>query len=306
MANNKLNSPWGILGTPLSGTNTEAAIKKSELGWTVSKNLLYGRFKKKLVSTGVWGVFRDDNLNYLGKVGKSYHVSQNSEMFDLVENTIDIITGSEYDAAGSLFNGERVFASISLPFKINLTFVPHERSHCFLMFETSHDCSLTQSVKLMVVRNKTKATLPIDLGIKVKHTKGKEAIVMPNIDTVIENVQKTYDLFFERKVNPHNRDKIMKSIFGKKCYTSSKTRNQINRVIEIAENESPELQGSTYALFQAFNFFIDFERPTRKTRRVTGLSDEQIRVQSTIFYEGVQKKEHAYKAIMKVSSANSI
>ena len=99
--------PWHKKGVVVSeAPNAAEAIKLGGLDWHVSKLPVYcgGAVVPRRV-----GLVREDTQEVLSVVSEQYEVVQNIEAFDFIESLIG--EELEFETAGSLFNGRKVFIS---------------------------------------------------------------------------------------------------------------------------------------------------------------------------------------------------
>jgi phage/plasmid-like protein (TIGR03299 family) len=92
-----------------------------------------------LAAPGVFGIVRKDTGAMLGHVGRQYKPIQNDEAFDFLDSVIGDF-GAQYEAAGSLFGGQRVFMLVHLP-KQAFTVGHRDRVEPYAIFTNSHDGS---------------------------------------------------------------------------------------------------------------------------------------------------------------------
>src|SRR5262249_53763455 len=122
---------------------------------------------------GAFGVVRQDNGAILGTVGSRYKPFQNSDGFAMLDGVLSDF-GAKYEAAGSLYGGQRVFMLVRLP-KQAFTVGDRDQVEAFALFTNPHDgtgcaeCFATSqrvvcANTLRVARNGKKG------GIKLRHT----------------------------------------------------------------------------------------------------------------------------------------
>jgi len=287
-------TPWNKIGISIRGVSSwSAAVKRTNLMWSVSKRQLCSFQNNKKVPTTAWGVFRDDTDDFLETVEAKTDILQNSSAFNFVDEFLKKIPGAEYDTAGSLFEGKCIFVILKLPYTIKLAPPPHELLHCYLMFQTTHDGSmrhmrhLKNSAKLMLV-SLSGAILPLTISIN-----GTGISVIKQI----ESIHRKLNALFQKSIDDEMFDIIMKKIFGKNCYDSSKKKNQIELIKKWFDESSEK---NAYTLLVTYLIWIDQYRTTRKTKRMANLNDHQIQIQSSIFYDGAVKKEKAFFKLIKL------
>lgn len=125
---------WHGFGTVLNNPPTCAeALRISKLDWSVEKVELYAG--NKVVEDYIANI-RSDTNDVLGIVTPKYHIVQNIDAFDFVD---DIMSNEEYEctyeSAGSLFGGKRVWILARMPNKKILD----EDVASYMFFSNSHD-----------------------------------------------------------------------------------------------------------------------------------------------------------------------
>jgi phage/plasmid-like protein (TIGR03299 family) len=149
---------WHNLGTVVDDKLTAAdAIKHAELDWTVELHPLQSPV---ITDKGIevvdvrdkYAVVRKhplkDRRDALGVVGNRYTPIQNIEVFRFLDALTD--GGAEYETAGSMDGGRKVFMTVRMPSSILID--GKDRSDMYLFATTSHDGSFSLSVSLTAVR----------------------------------------------------------------------------------------------------------------------------------------------------------
>ena len=111
------------------------------------------------------------NVDILGYVGERYHPYQNEELFSFGDALLD---GGNWETAGSLRGGTRVFGSLALHREV--TVGGEDRVNSFLLVSTSHDGTAAIQASVTPIRVVCMNTLNIALReakqtFKIKHTK---------------------------------------------------------------------------------------------------------------------------------------
>ncbi len=162
--------PWHGLGRKLDHPATaEEAIQAAGLDWTVSKVPLFTEDGKR---APIMMTSRDDTKSLLGVVGPQYRIVQNKEAFTF----FDAVVGEKaamYDTAGAIGNGEVIWMLAKLPDPTILKRV--DVIDHYLLLATSHDRSLSLTMKFTPIRVVCQNTLILSLGdqqhrVQLKHT----------------------------------------------------------------------------------------------------------------------------------------
>lgn len=315
--NSKNGMPWHGLGTSLDGCFSLSDVLKKvpDMRMKVEKRQLSIEINGVYQLVDAWGIFRTDNDVMLSSVGNLYTVIQIEEVFDFVDTLLENIDGAHYDTAGLLYNGEQFFLSASIPYSIAPDRAPDDKTHCFLMFASSHDSSLSTIGKLTTVRTVCKNTLNAAIShsgfgtLKVRHTKGghekmdRAKRLITGTQQSVETLKKKFDILANRKVNEDINTKIMTKLFGKGWKDSSQKRNQVEKIAHLFHyndgNAFPEIGGSAYAMLQSITNYVDHERGVRMTDKVKGLTEQQVRTQNALFNGGEALKTQALEIVLQ-------
>ena len=165
--------------------NSTAAIKYAGLDYTVEKRALFTYDNEnqaanedeevKIPEVKVPNHFataRTDTGHVLGVVGKDYEIVQNSHAFSFFDSIVGG-DGIQYETAGALGNGERVFITAKLPNYIRVA--QSDLIEQYLFLTTSHDGFGSITAAFTPVRIVCNNTLNAALRnhsncIKIRHT----------------------------------------------------------------------------------------------------------------------------------------
>ena len=177
---------WHGLGQIVEGyPNSAEALKYAGLDYTVEKRKLF-TFDNENEATNedieikipeiavpnYYATMRTDNETVLGVVGKDYEVAQNIDAFSF----FDAIVGGEgiqYETAGALGKGERIFITAKLPGYIKVG--SNDLIEKYLFLTTSHDgygSIMAAFTPIRIVCNNTlnAALRNCSNSIKIRHT----------------------------------------------------------------------------------------------------------------------------------------
>lgn len=313
--NNEIEPPWDTLGESVDGCFTwREAMEKAMLDFTVSKRQLSIEINGVYQLVNSWGIFRDDNDYFLGSVGNQYTVIQNEQAFDFVDTLLESVDGAHYDTAGVLYNGERIFVSATIPYSIAPDRAPDDKTNCYLMFETSHDGSMSATAKLTTVRVVCNNTLSAALNqkgfgtLKVRHSQGgqdkldRAKRLYTGVNQSVETLKEKFNTLANRKISANQNTAIMNKIFGDDWKESATKRNQVERIATLFDSNDngafPEIKGSAYSMLQSITNWVDHERSVRKTDRLNGLDESQVRAQNAVFNGGDALKQQALEVVL--------
>ena len=177
---------WHGLGQIVEGyPNSAEALKFAGLDYTVEKRKLFTFDNEnetanedteiKIPEIEVPNYFttmRTDNENILGVVGKDYEVIQNTEAFSFFDSIVGG-DGIQYETAGALGKGERIFITAKLPDYIKVG--NNDLIEKYLFLTTSHDGFGSITAAFTPVRIVCNNTLNAALrnnsnAFKIRHT----------------------------------------------------------------------------------------------------------------------------------------
>jgi phage/plasmid-like protein (TIGR03299 family) len=317
--------PWHKLGQYV-GQNCVTwaeAMKQAHLDWTVSKRQLFGKIGESFKLISAWGIFRDDINDFIATVGDVYRPIQNHECFDFVDALLGVSAGSHYETAGALGNGYQVWCLARIPeadFEIN----GGDQHRSYLLFTTSHDGSLAAQAKITTTRVVCQNTLFAALAsegqmLKIKHTTNADeklsrarAMMGKAVNGAKELAGKLATLA-ERKLTRESVATIFDRLFPKpKDETQNQTRrvNAIGDILSLFErnddNAYPEIRGSAYNLLNAFTEYTDHQKTARVTDKRPGYTQEQARIESSMFGSGAQFKGQVLDVILEATNGAPI
>ncbi|MBV4357306.1 DUF932 domain-containing protein [Pinibacter aurantiacus] len=186
--------PWHGLGKIVENFPTSSeAIKFAGLDYTVEKRKLYTfdneneqaneEVEIKIPEIEVpnyYATLRTDTEQVLGVVGKDYEIVQNKDAFTFFDSIVEG-DGVQYETAGALGNGERIFITAKLPSYIKVGNDDFIEQYLFLT--TSHDGLGSITAAFTPIRVVCANTLAAALNncsnsFKIRHTpSAKERLV---------------------------------------------------------------------------------------------------------------------------------
>src|SRR5215203_6173963 len=142
--------PWHGLGQIVADYPTSSeAIKFAGLDYTVEKRKLFTLDSQnncgspdtdiiipEIQVPNYFATVRTDNETVLGVVGKDYEIVQNRDAFSLFDSIVGG-EGIQYETAGALGKGERIFITAKLPDYIKVG--KDDLIEQYLFLTTSHD-----------------------------------------------------------------------------------------------------------------------------------------------------------------------
>lgn len=174
------------LGTTIESAKTaKEAIELANLNFEVDLAKLSARYKEpildddmKITSTTLdthYATYRKDTGDILGVVGSKYHVVQNQDLFDFLD---EIVGNGEaaFETAGHWNNGANLFMSVKLPSHITINMEGcKDKIDNYLLISSSHDGSGAIRIAYTPVRVWCRNFLAAafkkaDASFSVKHT----------------------------------------------------------------------------------------------------------------------------------------
>ncbi len=168
---------WHGLGQIIDQYPTSAeALQFAGLDYTVEKRKIFTveneNANPAIEVPGFFATIRTDNQTVLGVVGKDYEVVQNTDAFSFFDSIVGG-DGIQYETAGSLGNGERIFITAKLPGYIIVG--KDDLIEKYLFLTTSHDGFGSIAAAFTPIRIVCQNTLNAALrtqrnSIKIRHT----------------------------------------------------------------------------------------------------------------------------------------
>lgn len=182
---------WHGLGQIVQDYPTSAeAIQFAGLDFEVIKNPLFTKSKglsvgdnnlvtayRHIPVSNYFATLRTDNNCVLGVVGKDYEIVQNRDAFSFFDSIVGG-DGIQYETAGALGNGERIFITAKLPDYIRVG--DDDLIEKYLFLTTSHDGSGSITAAFTPVRIVCANTLNAAMHnksntIRIRHTANAKA-----------------------------------------------------------------------------------------------------------------------------------
>jgi phage/plasmid-like protein (TIGR03299 family) len=278
-------SPIDLLGERVEGTFTaEEALEKGHLaGWNIRKTQAYAFVGgKKIERKGMFDLVRDTDSGpaILGKypVSESYSAIQNEEHAAFL-NTLVEESGSNFELAGSMKNGEIVFLSMKMPGHIQIGGVdPIDLS---LLAVNGHGGSMSFTVAAMPVRYACSNVLNSIHGgmsglIRIRHTSGAKKQMVAQAREALDISFKYLDAFQEEAerlinttVTQSRFEEIIEAEFGvgedaaKAAITRSEKK--IDEIAELFAEASTQdgIRETAWAGYNALTEWADHYSPAR-------------------------------------------
>ncbi len=185
--------PWHGLGQIVTDyPNSKEALIHAGLDYEVVKKRIFAAAgeEKSIDILSHQATIRTDTNQVLGVVGKDYEIVQNVDAFSFFDSIVGG-EGIQYETAGALGNGERIFITAKLPSYIKVG--KDDLIEQYLFLTTSHDGYGSITAAFTPVRIVCNNTLNAALrnhsnSIKIRHTaNAKDRLLMAHTVMGISN-----------------------------------------------------------------------------------------------------------------------
>lgn len=279
---------WHGLGQIVEGyPNSAEALKFAGLDYTVEKRKLFTFDNENQTANedteikipeievpNYYATVRTDNENILGVVGRDYEVVQNVDAFSFFDSIVGG-DGIQYETAGALGKGERIFITAKLPDYIKVG--NNDLIEQYLFLTTSHDGFGSITAAFTPIRIVCNNTLNAALrnhtnAFKIRHTANakerlEEAHKLMGITNQLSNqLEDIFNQWAKVKItDPEIRKLIQMALVpnkevlqniqaGKEDELSTCFKNITDAAFEYAmTNESQQLETTKGSLFGAYN-----------------------------------------------------
>lgn len=299
------------------------AIKHACLDYTVEKRPLFtydstnylgntddGLIIPEIEVPDFFATVRTDTEQPLGVVGKDYEVVQNVDTFSFFDSIVGGRGGIQYETAGALGKGERIFITAKLPDYIKIG-----RNDCiekYLFLNASHDGTGSIYIAFTPVRIVCQNTLNAAMRnhvnhVKIRHTasatdKLKEAHKMLGITNQLSTeLEAIFNRWTRVRITDPQLKKLIQLAMCPNKETAEKLKNgkheelssHFNNVVSSAFGyamTAPSQQENTTkgTLFGAYNAVTGYFQNVRTFR------DEESKFKSIMQGAGLQKNQTAF------------
>lgn len=285
--NARRTTAWRTIGQETIGALTaQQAIEMAGLDTTVTKqpcfafvNGQYVEVEDKWV-TGSPHPIKKELWRPHGVVGNSYEVVQNAEQFEMLDAIVDE-SGSHYETAGSLGNGNVVFVTMKMPTSLKFN-GGEDVVDLYLFAQNSHDGTKAFTIAVTPIRlvctNQLRAAVNNAKSvIRLKHTKN----VMAKVTEARDALKLTFEYVdeFEREVKELISQSMTtnqfvdfaKSYAGAKVDANKSTLDRREKMVEqlVALWNAPtqEVAGKNkWGAYNAVTEYVDWFSGVRNTK----------------------------------------
>ncbi len=286
--------PWWNLGKVISEyPNSREALIEAHLDYEVVKEPIYTTsfnsdgqtmdFNKRVKTH--FATIRKDTGDVLGVVGKDYQIVQNVEAFGFFDAIVGG-DGIQYETAGALGNGEKIFITAKLPEYIKVG--KEDLIEQYLFLTTSHDGFGSITAAFTPVRVVCQNTLNTALKnhsncIKIRHTaNAKDRLeqahkLMGITNTLSQQLESIFNRWAKVQINDREIKKLIqqamcpnKEVYnnlqaGKDDDLSTAFKNICDNTFAYAMgNETQTMDTTRGTLFGAYNAVTGYFQNVRE------------------------------------------
>lgn len=294
---------WHALGVTLPDAfDAASALRYGKLAdWNLRKTPLLADLpgQNLLPVPDRVGIVRDNpvvdgQVDFMGVVGNRYSILQNEELVGLLDALVDE-SGSNFETAGAIDGGRRVFVTMKLPGHISIGGV--DPIDNYIAATTSHDGTTATSVMVTPIRIVCQNTLNLAFSSasnvhRVRHLAGSQSQLLGQARKSLDLTFNYLDGFQERAYQMINTElthgqfmDIIREEFGPEedapKPTVTRRENQISEMEYLfaqAETQA-EVRGTVWAGLNAVTEWADHFSPVR----ATGGEDLQARSRRALF-----------------------
>lgn len=263
--------------------------------------------KNQLEVPDYFATIRTDNNAVLGVVGKDYQIIQNTEAFEFFDAIVADGKGIQYETAGALGNGERIFITAKLPDYIRVG-NGDDVIEKYLFLTTSHDGSGSITAAFTPIRVVCQNTLNASLKsmtnvVRIKHTSGAKSRlnnahkVMGLANKLTTQLEETFNHWANVKIQDKEIRKLIQLALcpnketlehiqnGAEEEFSTIFKNTVNDAFAYAMlNDSQKMETTKGTLFGAYNAITGYFQNVRNYK------DDEAKLKSIVLGGTAQTK----------------
>lgn len=300
---------WHGLGQIVDNHPTSAeAIIHAGLNYQVERRPIYTA--TTLINTH-FATIRTDTEQVLGVVGNKYQVVQNAEAFTFFDELVKD-NGIQYETAGALGNGERIFITAKMPDHIKIGRKDLIEQYVFLT--TSHDGSGSIIAAFTPIRIACNNTLSMAMNnhsssVIIKHTanaveKIREAARFMHIaETTAEQLEYIFNSWAKIRISDKELKNLVrlamapnKEVFhavatNATAYEYSRQFDDVcGKVLEYAHAaESQQMETTAGTIFGAYNAITGYYQNVKQ------YSSGDAKLNNILFGTGLERSKKAFQ-----------
>lgn len=301
--------PWHRLGNVVKESLTaKDAIIAGGMDWKCEEQPLFLRGQNTVDDIPVIGqtapehkaVVRTSDNSILGVVKGRYHIIQNSECFDFMD---DVVGSGQaiYETAGSLRDGKVIFMTVKLPDDAK---VGDDVIEKYVLLTSSHDGSLSLQVRWTPVRVVCMNTLGAALSgrtdsmLKIRHTRnyGSKVTQAREVLKLTDHYYKVMEYDFNRLLDEQysagQMRTLTETLFPSDGKPSTKTKNNRAKVLELFHTGRGQaaVANTRWAAWNAVTEYVDHYATVRRHGEAP---EGEARMNSAILGSGSDLKQKA-------------
>jgi hypothetical protein len=289
-------------GTDVSNlSDHNAMLEASNLNWDIIVNpMRYGDFGE-YEAPGIYGAYRSDNNEFID-VYRSRKAVSNLDalvLFDAMLKAFDTVY--KIDSLGEVRDGKHIYMSSKLPITISPEKHKGDVTEVSIIMTKSHLNGVGGSISLYYERLACTngMTTPVKTGISITHSNKFAENCLNSFNGIIELIRKKQDIInvlSVSKLNEHEAEDIVTSIFNKKSEDSSENTITTDNILNMFEDNSyagSEMvePGTCYALLNcATEYFSHYQTVANDKHRFANII-------------GVQPSQAWLKSMMKLEQS---
>ena len=318
---------WHGLGHIVQDYPTSSeAIKFAGLDFFVEKRPLFSKSKEREDGAGAdlitldsnFATFREDTNQFFGIVGSKYEVVQNSTAFSFFDSLLTGNSGIQYETAGALGNGEKIFITAKMPDTIKIS--SNDQIEKYIFLTTTHDGSGSIMAAFTPIRIVCNNTLNMALrnhsnAVFIKHTANAEQKLQEaaRIISITETTSQQLETLFKKWARLRITDVELKKLIAlamapnKEVFTaivegdkifdfSSQYKNICEDVFAYSQTSETQLMPTTAGtLFGAYNAITGYYQNVKEYKTA------DAKLNSIMFGTGLDRTKSAFDVCMKAN-----
>ena len=304
---------WHGLGQIVTDYPTSAeAIEYAGLNFEVQKRPIFTEQDENPQEIKThFATVRTDTQQVLGVVGKRYTIVQNADAFTFFDSIVGGSDGIQYETAGALGNGERIFITAKLPHFIKVA--NNDLVEQYIFLTTSHDGSGSIQAAFTPVRIVCNNTLNAALKdcsnmVTIRHTSsahdqlktahkvmGISYQLAAQLEPIFQNMAKTYVTDAETKrlisLAMAPNDIVFQAIRDKRTDMEFSTQfeNILSDVYEYAQTaETQQMNTTRGTMFGVYNAITGYYQNAKEYKTLDSKAD------SILFGTGCDRSKKAF------------
>jgi len=282
---------------------TFEVLQNTGLNWSVEKKPL---FSEDGLPTESYGIFRNDNNQWLGTAGERYTPYQNSQLVERMVELTDT-AGIPITSGGALQGGKKIY----LQAELEQERVGASNIKRYITAMNSHDGSTSIAFgvanKVLVCSNGFYRTLK-EMKSKHRHTINAESSINISIAQLQNAIREEFDLiqtykaFDATKLTDEAVDRTIRALFKVSLDAPSNTvsTRKFNQVRSFSDSLTTEINTHGNTLWSLFNAV------TRYTNHVAAPSSEDAKNTYLLVGGGYKLSNIGYNEIMKMVDENTL